>query len=504
MPAADQILHAVDSYRRWLLAFAAILLFASFSPHWRITPDSALFMGIARNLDEGRGFTFNEQVVTSVNAGFPYLLASARSVAADPIIVGNLLMMVTGMASLVLVYLLVMRQAGRSLAVLVTVLTATNGTFLRHSCEILADIPFFFCCMIALLGYEQTYPKHGVDSARDSARAGGRLILASAFIVIGLAGMASLRIVFLGPLFAILIDLLWRARRSRFKWAVIAGGAGVLLVALAIRLADPRMAGGFTLLGKERELLETLRDFPATASRVLSFNAPQLFTDITPRAIFGNKIGVWPLDVAISLAVLIAGVVLLRRRVAWAVLIIIYFVQWLLIFPDVRYFLPVLPLLILGWWDLSVLATGRLTPRCQRAALFALFALLAVPSTARSIGFAFEQHQRPFLSRYLRGRFQDLPEFAPRARKMLPTDAILLTSGQFAGPMHYFSGIRTIATVGATLPVPLPPDRPVFVMVPGEAQLDAALSTLGFTRGELVLSGPDRGAATLTIFAARR
>lgn len=520
MPAADQFLRAVDAYRRWLLAAAAILLLASFSPYWRITPDSALFMGVARNLVQGRGFTFNEQTATSINAGFPYLLAAIRPLASDPIIAGNVLMLTLGLASLVLVYLLMLRNAGRPLAVLVTLLTAVNGTFLRHSCEILADIPFFFCSTLALLGYELTFatvqPKHnpaatsptdpdptGDPSAHNPARNPALIFLAVLLVLLGLAGMASLRIVVLGPLAAILIDLLWRFRRSRFKWAVIAGASGVLLVALAIRLADPRMSGGFKLLGKERELLEMFQNLPAMASRIATFTASELFTEVTPRAIFGNKIGVWPLDVLVSLAVIAAGAMLFRRRLAWGLLVAIYFVQWLLIFPDTRYFLPVLPLLILGWWDLAVRLSMRSSPRWQRPILITLVALLATPNAARSIGFAIEQHKRPFEARYLRGRFQDLPEFAARIRQALPADAIVLTSGQFAGPLHYFSGVRTIPTVGATLPIPLPPGRPIFVLLPGESELDAALTSLGFVRSSEIISGPPRGKGTLSLLSTR-
>jgi len=507
MPAADQFLRAVDSYRRWLLGAAALLLLASFSQHWRITPDSAIFLGIARNLSEGRGFTFNEQQVTSVNAGFPYLLSATRLLGVDPIVSGNLLMLAFGFASLVLVYLLMLRHAGRPLAVLVTLLTAVNGTFLRHSCEILADIPFFFCCTLALLGYELTYPRAAASGpggdpvAADQKTKTTRLALAAALVLLGLAGMASLRIVFLGPLAAILIDLLWRTRRSRFKWALIAGAAGVLLVALAIRLADPRMANGFTLLSKERELLQVFQNLPATASRVASFNAPELFTDVTPRAIFGNKLGIWPLDVAVSFAVLGAGAVLIRRRLAWTALVAIYFVQWLLIFPDSRYFLPVLPLIILGWWDLAVLLSARSSPRWQRASLVMLIALLAIPNVIRSVGFAFEQHQQPFLARYMRGRFQDLPEFAADARKKLPADAVVITNPQFAAPLHYFSGMRTIPTVGPTLLTPLPEGRPVFALLPAAPEFDAAIKALRLKRTSEIVSGPARGDGTLSIIS---
>ncbi|MBX3390541.1 MAG: hypothetical protein KF691_13915 [Phycisphaeraceae bacterium] len=509
MSPAEQLLQAVDRSRRWLLLAAAALALASFSPHWRITPDSAVFLGIARNLAAGRGFTFNGETVTSVNAGFPYLLALVPSFESDPIVGSHVLIMTIGLAALVLVYLLITRHAGRPLAVLITVLTAVNGTFLRHACEILADVPFFFCCTLALLGYELTFPSRSrADDATSPAAQSGdphrilRLSLAAALVLIGLAGMASLRIVFLGPLAAICVDLLWRLRRSRFKWALVAGAAAVLLAAVAIRLADPRMENGFTLLSKERELLHHLTNFSETWTRIVSFNAPQLFFDVAPRAIFGNKLGLWPVDGAITLAVFAAGTMLFRRRIAWGMLVVIYVVQWLVIFPDSRYFLPVLPLLLLGWWDLSLLVVGRIRLSRQRAALAAMLALIAIPNAVRSVGFAIEQHHHPFLERYLRGRFQDLPELAARARESLPPDAVVITDAQFAAPLHYFSGLRTIPTIGPTLLTPLPKDQPVFALLPTDAGLDAALKALKLKRAGEVITGPDRGpASTLKIIA---
>lgn len=505
MSAADHFLLTIDRYRRWLLAGVAMLLLASFSTHWRITPDSAAFLGIARNLANGRGFTFNEQTVTSVNAGFPYLLASTRSLASDPIIAANAIVLAFGFASLALVYLLIRRHAGRPLAVLVTLLTAVSSTFLRHSSEILADVPFFFFCTLALLGYELSFSKardpagdSGNPTARPADKA-ARLALAAALVIIGFAGMASLRVVFLGPLAAILIDLFWRIRRSRFKWAVIAAAAGVLLVALAIRLADPRMAGGFTLLTKERQMLELLLDLPARVPYIFSTNAPRLFFDSTPRAIFGNKAGLWPVDLLLSLAIVASGAILLRRRLAWGALIAIFFAQWLVLFPDSRYFLPVLPLLFLGWWDLAVFVCGRVPARRQRAVLYAVVAFLAAPNLIRSVGFVIEQHQQLFLDRYMRGRYRDLQAISDQARSKLPGDAVIIAGGQFAAPLHYLSGLRTIATADRMLVSPIPPGRPLFALFPADPDFDSVAENQNLSRLPPVLSGPDRGRDTLSI-----
>lgn len=509
MSAADQFLHAVDRRRRWILAAAAILLLASFSTHWRITPDSAVFLGIARNLAHGRGFTFNEQIVTTVNPAFPYLLTLLRRLPIDSVIASNALVMFFGFASLVLVYRLILRQAGRPLAVLVTALTAATSPFLRHSCEILADVPFFFFCTLALLGYERTFPRPQSTSndlqasELPAAERPARRAIAWAMVLVGLAGMASLRVVFLGPLVAILVDLLWRIRKSRFKWAVLAAALGVLLVALSIRLADPRMSGGIVLLTKEKQLLDLLLDLPARVPYILSTNGPRLFFDSTPRAMFGNKLGLWPLDLLLSLAVLAAGAILLRRRLAWAALIAIFFVQWLVLFPDTRYFLPLIPLLLLGWWDLAVTVTCRVPARLQPGVLVALIAVVALPNVIRSAGFVIEQHRRPFLENYLHGRYQDLQAVSELAARELPPDAVIIAGGQFATPLHYFSGLHSIATADQFLITPIPPGRKVFVLFPADPDFEAVAKRDNITVEPPVISGPDRGSATLRIAPIR-
>ncbi|MBS0188472.1 MAG: hypothetical protein JSS51_10405 [Planctomycetes bacterium] len=487
MPAAELILAWFDRHRVWLLAFAGLLVVAAFSTAWRVTPDSALFLGLARNLALGRGFTFNEQIVSTVNPGFPHLLAILFRAGGDPIAVANAFILLTSLASLVLVFALMHAHAGRPLAVLITFLTAINSTFHRHTGEILADMPFFFFCMLALLGYELTF-------ARPDRRP-ARIVAGGIFTLLGLAGMAWLRLVFIAPLGAIVADLAWRVRRSRFKWAILAAAGAVLLGAVAVRLADPRMAGGLTLLAKEREVLESFRNLPATLQRTGEFTAPRLLTDVTPRALFGNKVGVWPIDGVVSILVFAAGLMLVKRRIAWAVLVAICLAQWLLFYPDSRYFLPIIPLLLLGWWDLGVKLTSYARPARQAGALAAFVALLLIPNLVRAFGFVLDQRRTPFLEHYMRGRFRDLPALAAQAASTLPPDAVIIADEQFASPMHYLSGRRTIAVSGALLLGDRPPGRPAFVLISKGSEFDGVLSRAGLRQAAIVLGDPQDPAA---------
>lgn len=490
MSASDQFLRFIDAKRWWLFAIAVLLHAASFNGLWHIVPDSAVFLSISRNIAEGHGFVSNEETVANVSPGFPYLLAAIRNTGGDVFFRSVLFVHICGLISLALIFLLIRRHSGRSLAVLVTFLTAISAVFLRHCLEILSDIPFMAGCMLLLLGYEMTFPRVGTpDNApamQTSSR--GELFLGSLCIAIGLAAMASLRLVFLAPLVALLVDLAWRTRKSRAKWLLLGGAAAAVAVVLAIRLTDPRMADGFKLLQKEQEIIQRLTDLPTTASRIWHANLPELTFNVTPRAIFGNKAGFAPIDLVLTLIIAIAGIALVRRRVLWGVLVAICFVQWSLFFADTRYFLPVLPLLILAWWDLAVWLSTRVHPRWAKAALIVPMLLLAAPNFARSVGFAIEQHRSPFLRHYIRGRYEQFPELGAAAAKQLPANAVILAGEQLAEPLHYFSRLRTISAYQQNLLRTVPEDRPVYVLVPADENFAIALKALNLTQGEPAIS----------------
>lgn len=488
---ASRLLAWIDAKRWWLFAFAALLHAASFSGVWRVGPDSAVYRGTARNVVAGLGLTFNEQPYTHGFAGFPLLLSWIARAFGDVAWPAVAVVHAMGLLSVVLFYIMLRRHCGRPTAVLLALVFTVNSTLLRHCSELLADVPFLLGCAMTLLGYELTF-------SRDPAHK-PRWVLATALLILGTVLMASMRIVVLVPLCAIALDALWRTRRSRARWAAIGVIGAVAVIGAGVRLLDPRMAGGFHLLPKEREIVELVIDLGPRLQRIAAFTGNELLLRVTPSAMLGNRVGVWPVDLLFSLVVFATGILLLRRRVAWGAFAAFSLVQWLLFFPDARYFLPLLPLLALAWWHMAVGLASRLSERRGQWLLVATLALLIGPNALRNLGFVVEQHRTPFLDRYQGGRFQALQPLMEQARQTLPPDAVLVADEFVAAPLHYWSGRRTVTRrFGETLQA-IPEGRPVFLVLPSDAAIDADVQALGLVRGETVVEVPrgDRAPAAV-------
>ncbi|HEX8875772.1 MAG TPA: hypothetical protein VF777_03425 [Phycisphaerales bacterium] len=495
---ASRVLAWIDARRWWLCAAALVFHAASFSGVWRVGPDSAIYLDAARGVVEGRGLVANEGPYTHGFAGFPILLAWVERAFGSMIAPGVAVTHAAGLLSVVMVFLLMQRHAGRAVAVLVTFLFAVNANLVRHCGELLADVPFLLGSSAALLGYELTFARPG---ERDAVRRG---VLAAALLLGGVALMASMRIVVAVVLAALAVDLLWRCRRGRAKWAALATCAAVAGIALVVRLNDPRMSDGWELLPKERYLLESVTNMGLRLDRVAGFTFGELALRVTPGAMLGNRVGVWPVDLVITVFVFAAGVALVRRRVAWGVVVALCLVQWLLFYPDARYFLPVLPLLILGWWDAAGVMAARLSLRGGRRLMVATAAVLAGPNMLRDVGHAIEQHRTPFLASYQGGRYEGVPELAERIASQTPPELVIVADEKHAGPLHYWSRRRTLSLIEGRDLEPVPQGRPLAVLLPASEALVEALAASGLEIGEATLSQSRSGREPLEIATLRR
>jgi hypothetical protein len=214
---------------------------------------------------------------------------------------------------------------------------------------------------------------------------------------------------------------------------------------------------------------------------------------VTPAAVLGNRIGIRPVDLTLTVLIIVTGVLLVRRRVLWGVLVGIFFVQWSIFYPDQRYFLPILPLLMLAWWDTSLWLARRLPRPGLTLAASVLF--LALMNFGRCLGFVLEQRGAPFLRYYLKGRYESLPEAAAQAKAQLPGNAVILCAEQFAEPMSYFSRLRTIAMYQDHFLSAVPQDRPLFVLLPGDDHLLDAMRAGGLRPGGAEITIPRRRSA---------
>ena len=70
-----RLLAWADQRRWWLFGAVALLYLAGFNGQWRVSPDSALYASLGRNLYEGKGYTYQGERHTWVEPGFPWLIS---------------------------------------------------------------------------------------------------------------------------------------------------------------------------------------------------------------------------------------------------------------------------------------------------------------------------------------------------------------------------------------------------------------------------------------------
>ena len=182
--------------RRTLLLFAACVAaihLVGVTNRWWPTPDSALYLGLARSLAAGQGYRFNGSVCTSVTPGLPLVLAGLRLLCGEGFWAPNLFIAVCGLATIVLIYLVISRLAGPAVALCVAAATALSYVFYTNAHRILTDMPFaalFWGALYAAVRYQQGRPARAgwlvlaglLTAASAAVRAPGVLVIAPAAV----------------------------------------------------------------------------------------------------------------------------------------------------------------------------------------------------------------------------------------------------------------------------------------------------------------------------------
>jgi acyl-CoA thioesterase-1 len=109
---------------------------------WWPTPDSALYLGLARALVRRQGYQFNGEPCNAVTPGLPVILAVCRKLFGAVYWAPNLLMTICGLATLSLIYRVISYLGDRRTALMVVICCAFSYTFYISSHRILTDAPF--------------------------------------------------------------------------------------------------------------------------------------------------------------------------------------------------------------------------------------------------------------------------------------------------------------------------------------------------------------------------
>ncbi len=211
-------------YRPWLLGAllacqAAMLLAFHISTSWHSAPDSALYMGLARSLAEGEGYTFNGEFHAMVPPLFPLALAGVMRVFGSSFLALNVFQIVLAMACTPAIFLLMRQLYGRDLALLAAGAFALNFVQWTVASIVMSDLLFV---LLATLGMSATAWAAGNGQARWAG-------VALAGLGIAAASMTRSNGFVIVPGAALAVWLGWRDRPAAVRLA-----GAILLAAIAL------------------------------------------------------------------------------------------------------------------------------------------------------------------------------------------------------------------------------------------------------------------------------
>jgi len=428
---------------RWpIFALVGFILVSAHNGYWRLGRDSALYRSVADNLASGRGYTFRGQREHHIYPGLPYLLAGIDKTFGhqDPIQprAALLIMLVISLLTLVVVYHLVRSYFPPWIAVAVTTGVGINHEFLQQTHELMTDLPFLLGVCTTLLGIARL-PK---------AKTNAHKALFAALILIGAIITVAMRPTFWALLLAWIGACffgLFHSRRRSMYLAGIAIAAALLLtwVALDPRTSFHNLAGG----RYEQKVLGTLQHLGDVK---WGEHLSRLSTQRLPESLFGLEMPM-PWGPLVCAIVFVAGVLLARQSPLWALYIIVTAAMLIVLGGAARYYLMVLPLLLVGWanyakWVSDISARWyRFIPFAGELVMLFWLGLATGPHLVRDSGFILEQHgyakdhsHKGFLEVYRDGRSKKFIAISKSVAERVPPRAIVF--GFEPRIMTYLSG----------------------------------------------------------------
>ena len=395
----DNLADWFDRRRTWLFAGIAALMLLGFNGQWRIGPDSAIHVTVARNLAEGAGPTHPTGLDQTVQPGLAWLTAlTFHLFGTDRFAAIDALMLLCAAGTLALTYWVMRLHFDRRTAVIVVCMLAVNETFYRYGYHVLTDMPFLLGLMLLLLGAE--WMQRGQKGWQVYA---GFILMLLAILVMAAFRSIVLTVLAAGGLWVIYRMIRGPSRLPYVGMAVTAGGAW--LIAWLI------IGGGPAKDEAKAMALFTDQTFGETLHRVIFENGPALLTENLPEAMFGADLGPW-LGTPLAVLAIVFGIGLFKRQPFWGLLVLVFVVQWLVLITTDRYVLVIMPLLALVWWQLICRVANQGKQPASRWAAVAMLVLWFGPNLATVGEFILEQRARPFPARYAHGQYAALRDVA--------------------------------------------------------------------------------------------
>jgi hypothetical protein len=422
-PALARIAQLYIRHRRAIFTLAVVLLLLGFNGQWIVERDTSLLRGLDHSLATGKGYVFGEFATRHVYPGLPFILAGLEMVFGETAFPAIVLMNLMGLGVVFFTYRIMRLNFPEWIAIAVTAGVGFNCKLLSLSQELMTDVPFLFGVVWFIYGWERI--RHA-RSYRQVAFAGFAHLLPG--LVISFSMRPTCWILALACLLVCAWGVIVGPRRKLYATCLVVVTVGALL----FFYLDPRTRG-FNPLGGGYE-----RDLVATAQQlghIVATELPQMiFKQLAP-GFFGQRFGS-VLTPIITLALIGSTWFLFRRGFALGGLIVLITLAVTVVTEAIpRYYLMIVPLLMLGYVLMSVEIARRLGPVWGERAFMAAVALLVIPNVASHISFVYEQHWEDPGKRI---KFKDPIIAAEMLKDFVPEDAKVI--GPYAPIIAYLSG----------------------------------------------------------------
>lgn len=446
---ALQVARWVEARRHWFFGLLILLYASAFNGAWHVGPDQALYATLGRNLAAGDGYTYNLEHHKWVEPLTPLIIAAGARLVGDPQATwpAMVVMLCLALGSLALFYQLLKLTFDRTTAVVVTLLLGFSDRFFNYAFSLMTDQPFLITEMVFLIGYALICTPRPI--ARVWRGVGWMLVPLGVFLMFSARPVAFTILAALGGavVYHICVAKDWR---TRIRYALL--GVLAIVAMFAFRAVDPRRtapSGQHSVAAVPVAEAEVARMATERTGfvivRMVTRYVPMIIEETTVTALLGNEIAP-VIDTAIAVVAIGLGILLARREPLWGLMVAGTVGQMLFFLPRERYFLPVLPLMLLALWLALVRLNERLSPKAGGIWTAAFLVVFLATNVARIVGRIYEQRQVPMMSG---------PTLSSDDRKQLPIAEAMkaalngedIVVAKYDRLLHLLSGRRT-----ATLP----------------------------------------------------
>lgn len=393
----------------WAVPVAIGLIYLlGFTGTWRPEPDAALYLNLGRNLAEGHGYTYLQVPNRLAYPGWPWVLSVLFKLSpTHGVFLGHVVLVLMGLAGLALVYRLMALHTTRATALLVTAGVAGIRTYYQYCFEMRNDMLFMLGVMMTLAGYEgivRTGEIRNGDLAPTAVRPNPRLDWP--LLVGGLVLGTVTRPTMYPVLAAVMAAILWDVARRRLSPWFLTALILPVVAGVAFLMFSPRAVANPSGLADYEDFVLRAMTFDRLGANLLHILQP-----MASEAYFGLELPRGTIVLG-SVAALAAALAMFRQRALWGLVVVFTLAMMAVSIVQARYFLPLLPMMVYGWWQGLRWINHRLPRRWGNLAFATLFVVGSFPNGAKVGDMFLEQRHRNPLTEFSHGRFASIDKVA--------------------------------------------------------------------------------------------